>query len=67
MDKARTHHAGRGFAPLQEGTLKYAGGGKTRVAYLDTVDKAGLILELIETKAFGLNLGLLSWLINRAA
>jgi methylmalonyl-CoA/ethylmalonyl-CoA epimerase len=55
---------GRGFAPLQEGTLKYAGGGATKVAYLDTMGKAGLILELIETKAFGINLGMPEWLIN---
>jgi catechol 2,3-dioxygenase-like lactoylglutathione lyase family enzyme len=62
-DSVRTMR-GRGFAPLQEGMLKYAGGGKTKVAYLDTMDKAGLILELIETKAFGINLGMPEWLIN---
>jgi catechol 2,3-dioxygenase-like lactoylglutathione lyase family enzyme len=54
----------RGFSPLQEGTLIYAGGGATKVAYLDTMDRAGLILELIETKAFGINLGMPEWLIN---
>ncbi len=64
LDKARRIMWDRGYAPLQEGTLKYAGGGKTRVAYLDTIDEAGLILELIETKAFGLNLGMPQWLIN---
>lgn len=64
LDKAKDIMKGRGHKPLQEGTLKYAGGGKTRVAYLDTVNSAGLILELIETKAFGLNLGMPQWLIN---
>jgi methylmalonyl-CoA/ethylmalonyl-CoA epimerase len=64
LEKAKGLMKDRGFAPLQEGTLKYAGGGKTKVAYLDTMDKAGLILELIETKAFGLNLGMPEWLVN---
>lgn len=64
LDKAKAVMKGRGHLPLQEGTLKYAGGGKTRVAYLDTVDSAGLILELIETKAFGLNLGMPEWLVS---
>jgi hypothetical protein len=64
LENARRIMWDRGFAPLQEGTLKYAGGGKTKVAYLDTIDKAGLILELIETKAFGLNMGMPQWLIN---
>lgn len=54
----------KGFSPLQEGVLRYAGGGATKVAYLETMDKAGLILELIETKAFGLNLGMPEWLVK---
>ncbi len=64
LDKAVRSMNERGFAPLQEGTLRYAGGGKTRVAYLDTMAKAGLILELIETKAFGINLGMPEWLVS---
>ncbi|HPS93014.1 MAG TPA: VOC family protein [Deltaproteobacteria bacterium] len=64
LQKAKSTMKDRGFAPLQEGTLKYAGGGATKVAYLDTVDRAGLILELIETKAFGLNLGMPEWLVS---
>jgi hypothetical protein len=50
QEKAKGIMKDRGFAPLQEGTLKYASGGKTKVAYLDTMEKAGLILDLIETK-----------------
>lgn len=53
-----------GILPLQVGTLKYGGGGLTKVAYLDTMESAGFILELIETKAFGLNLGMPQWLVS---
>lgn len=54
----------KGFAPRQEGLLRYAGGGATKVAYLESMEKTGLILELIETKAFGLNLGMPEWLVK---
>ncbi|HPR55655.1 MAG TPA: VOC family protein [Deltaproteobacteria bacterium] len=64
LEKAKRTMQDRGFPALQEGTLKYAGGGKTRVAYLDTMEKAGMILELIETKAFGINLGMPEWLVS---
>lgn len=53
-----------GIKPLQVGTLKYGGGGFTMVAYLDTMQSCGFILELIETKAFGINFGMPQWLIN---
>ena len=53
-----------GIEPLQIGTLKYGGGGVTKVAYMDTMETAGFILELIETKAFGINLGMPQWLVN---
>lgn len=64
LDKAVRSMGDRGFLPLQEGMLRYAGGGKTRFAYLDTMSKAGMILELIETKAFGINLGMPEWLVS---
>lgn len=53
-----------GIHPLQEGTITFGRGGMTRFAYLDTVDAAGFILELIETRAFGINLGMPRWLIG---
>lgn len=53
-----------GIRPLQSGRLKYGGGGVTKVAYMDTMKSAGFILELIETKAFGINLGMPQWLVN---
>ena len=53
-----------GIELLQVGTLKYGGGGATKVAYMDTMKAAGFILELIETKAFGINLGMPQWLVN---
>lgn len=53
-----------GIKPLQSGLLEYGGGGKTKVAYMDTMKSAGFILELIETKAFGINLGMPEWLAS---
>lgn len=53
-----------GINPLQSGRLKYGGGGVTKVAYMDTMESAGFILELIETKAFGINLGMPQWLVS---
>ncbi len=53
-----------GINPLQVGTLKYGGGGVTKVAYMDTMKSAGFILELIETKVFGVNLGMPQWLVS---
>lgn len=64
LEKAVRSMRERGFPALQEGELRYAGGGRTRYAYLDTVDRAGMILELIETKAFGINLGMPEWLVG---
>ncbi len=53
-----------GIHPLQVGELKYGGGGVTKVAYMNTMESAGFILELIETKAFGINLGMPRWLVS---
>ncbi len=53
-----------GIKPLQVGTLKYGGGGATKVAYMDTMQSSGFILELIETKAFGINFGMPQWLVS---
>ncbi len=39
-----------GIQPLQQGTLKTAGGAVTRFAYLDTLHQCGIITEIIETK-----------------
>lgn len=64
LDKTVAAMQARGYAPLQEGMLRYAGGGVSKFAYLDTLKQAGLILELMEAKAFGLNLGMPQWLIK---
>ncbi|HOO72955.1 MAG TPA: VOC family protein [Spirochaetota bacterium] len=53
-----------GIIPLQTGTIRFGRGGVTRFAYLDTVERAGFILELIETRAFGLYLGMPEWVVN---
>jgi hypothetical protein len=64
LDAAVKLMADKGFPALQDGALRYRGGGKTRFAYLDTISKAGMILEFIETKAFGINLGMPEWLVS---
>jgi hypothetical protein len=49
---------------LQSGFIRFAGGGACRFAYLDTVDRLGCILELIEMKVYGLQLGMPEWLLR---
>lgn len=55
---------GTGILPLQTGSIRFGRAGVTRFAYLDTMERAGFVLELIETRAFGLNLGMPEWLVN---
>jgi catechol 2,3-dioxygenase-like lactoylglutathione lyase family enzyme len=54
----------KGVMPLQTGTIRFGRGGVTRFAYLDTMEQAGFVLELIETRAFGIYLGMPRWLVN---
>jgi hypothetical protein len=53
-----------GIKPLQTGILRFGRGGVTKFAYLDTMERAGFILELIETRAFGINMGMPRWLVS---
>jgi catechol 2,3-dioxygenase-like lactoylglutathione lyase family enzyme len=53
-----------GLRPLQTGMLAFGRGGLTKFAYMDTLEQAGFILELIETRAFGINLGMQQWLVS---
>jgi hypothetical protein len=53
-----------GLRPLQTGMLVFGRGGVTKFAYMDTMEQAGFILELIETRAFGINLGMKQWLVS---
>lgn len=53
-----------GIEPLQWGTIRFGKGGVTRYAYLDTLETAGFVLEFIETRAFGIHLGMPEWIIN---
>jgi catechol 2,3-dioxygenase-like lactoylglutathione lyase family enzyme len=53
-----------GIRILQEGTIRFGRAGITRFAYFDTVESAGFILEAIETRAFGINLGMPEWLVK---
>lgn len=53
-----------GIMPLQTGTIRFGRAGVTRFAYLDTVERAGFIYELIETRAFGINMGMPEWVVK---
>ena len=53
-----------GIGVLQDGGITFAGGGKCRFAYLDTMDRLGFILELIEMRVYGLQLGMPEWLLK---
>jgi hypothetical protein len=53
-----------GIDVLQSGSIRFAGGGACRFAYLDTLDRLGVILELIEMKVYGLQLGMPEWLLR---
>lgn len=64
LEKYKERMLKAGIQPLQEGMLKYSGGGITRFAYMDTMKSSGCIVELIETKAFGLDLGMPRWLVS---
>lgn len=46
-----------GLIPVQHGFIKTKGRAEIRFAYFDTVKICGYILELIETKLFGINVG----------
>jgi hypothetical protein len=47
-----------GFGVLQSGLIASSGGARTRYAYLDTAERGGVILELIEPKLLGLYVGM---------
>lgn len=52
-----------GIQPLQTGIIR-TGSGITKYAYLDTMKEAGFIFELIESRAFGINMGMPRWLMK---
>ena len=58
----RAGAAGLGVA--QHGAIRFAGGAACRFAYLDTLDTLGFILELIEMKVYGCQLGMPEWLLR---
>lgn len=46
-----------GIHPIQTGII-HTGSGVTKYAYLDTLKEAGFIFELIESRAFGVSVGM---------
>jgi hypothetical protein len=52
------------IAIRQHGAIRFAGGAACRFAYLDTAAELGLILELIEMRVYGLDLGMPEWLLR---
>jgi hypothetical protein len=55
---------GAGLEIAQHGAIRFSGGGACRFAYLDTREELGFILELIEVRTYGLNLGMPEWLLR---
>jgi catechol 2,3-dioxygenase-like lactoylglutathione lyase family enzyme len=53
-----------GLEIAQHGRIRFAGGATCRFAYLDTFDELGFVLELIEMKVYGLQLGMPEWLLR---
>jgi hypothetical protein len=47
-----------GVEVLQYGISKATGGATTRFAYFDTIDNCGVITEIIETKLYGISVGI---------
>lgn len=47
-----------GIEVLQSGRFRTAGGAVTRYAYLDTAEVGGVVFELIETRLYGLPVGM---------
>ncbi len=64
IDRRMKLLTGAGLRPLQSGVIRFGRGGVTRYVYLDTREQAGFILELIETRAFGINLGMPEWVMR---
>jgi len=61
----RLEDAGRaGIEVLQNGSIRFSGGGVCRFAYLGTAAMLGFILELIEMRIFGLQPGMPEWLLR---
>lgn len=52
-----------GIPPVQTGIM-HTSSGVTKYAYLDTLHEAGFIFELIESRAFGINIGMPEWLMK---
>ncbi len=51
-----------GIDVLQQGTIHFEGGAVAQFAYLDTLPLCGFIVELVETRLFGVSLGMPRWL-----
>ncbi|MEX1311640.1 MAG: VOC family protein [Candidatus Sulfomarinibacteraceae bacterium] len=64
LDRRLDRICDAGIDVLQSGSIRFAGGGACRFAYLDTADRLGVILELIEMKVYGLQVGMPEWLLR---
>jgi len=59
--------AAAGIDVVQNGRIGFAGGATCRFAYLDTKTTLGFVLELIEMRIYGLQLGMPEWLLKAGA
>lgn len=59
--------AGLGLSSVQHGSIWFARGHRTRVAYVDARPSLGAIVELIEHRMQGINIGMPSWYVKLGA
>lgn len=70
VDSVEAHRirlADQGLRAVQEGSIWFAKGHRTRVAYLDARLSLGHVIELIEHRVRGINFGMPSWYVRLGA
>jgi methylmalonyl-CoA/ethylmalonyl-CoA epimerase len=70
VDSVEAHQirlAAQGLHAVQQGSIWFAKGHRTRVAYLDARLSLGHVIELIEHRVRGVNFGMPSWYVRLGA
>lgn len=70
VDSVEAHRmrlAAQGLRAVQHGSIWFAKGHRTRVAYIDARPSLGAIVELIEHRVQGVNIGMPRWYVKLGA
>ena len=67
VEAHRARLSGLGLSSVQHGSIWFARGHRTRVAYVDARPTLGAIVELIEHRMRGINIGMPSWYVKLGA